>query len=90
MKIFFNVLTILILRISMSHNPVYNVIEADPWKDPNRPLVPQLTTNSETMMTDRSKRLITLGEGQMNPERHIDFSPVHHYDEEVEFVSPKK
>lgn len=38
-------------------------------------------------MTDRSKRLITLGEPQKDPLRHIDFSPVHHYDEDVEFVS---
>jgi hypothetical protein len=39
------------------------------------------------MMVDRSKRLITLGESKKDPEIHVDFSPVHHYDEEVEFVS---
>jgi hypothetical protein len=37
-------LKIILLSLSIllgySHNPVYNVIEADPMKDPNRPLVP--------------------------------------------------
>jgi len=32
-------LTLSILK-AYTYNPVYNVIEADPMKDPNRPLVP--------------------------------------------------
>ena len=39
------------------------------------------------MMVDRSKRLITLGEASKDSSKHVEFSPVHHYDEEVEFVS---
>ena len=30
----------LVLYSGLAHNPVYNVIESDPTKNPNNPLVP--------------------------------------------------
>jgi hypothetical protein len=42
------------------------------------------------MMTDRSKRLITIGEADKDASRHIEFSPVDHYDEDVVFVKDFK
>lgn len=79
----------LLLTVSLQHNPVYNVRESDPSKDPNRGLVPQITTNYESMLVDRTKRIITLGESQKSGNQ-VEFSPVRQYDEDVEFVSDKK
>jgi len=39
MKLKISIFLFLVMR-SISHNPVYNVAEADPQKDPNNPLVP--------------------------------------------------
>ncbi len=80
---------LLAVSVSLQHNPVYNVFESDPSKDPNRPLVPQLTTNYESMLVDRTKRIITLGES-LKSGNQVEFSPVRQYDEDVEFVSDKK
>jgi hypothetical protein len=35
-----SILILLLITLSLEHNPVYNVRESDPSKDPNRPLVP--------------------------------------------------
>lgn len=69
---------------------MYNVRESDPSKDPNRGIVPQLTIDYQQMIVDRTKRVITLGEPQKDSAQHVEFSPVAHYDEDVEFVSEYK
>lgn len=35
-------------------------------------------------------RLITLGEAKVDPQKHLLLNPLHHYDEDVEFVSEIK
>lgn len=90
MKSITTLLAVILMQFTLQQSPVYNVREADPSKDPNRPFVPQLTTDYQTMVTDRSKRIITLGEPAKNPETQVEFSPITHYDEDVEFVSDKK
>lgn len=80
----------LLVVLSVQQSPVYNVRESDPSKDPNRGLVPQLTTDYQQMIVDRTKRVITLGEPQKNAAQHVEFSPVAHYDQDVEFVSEYK
>ncbi len=83
-------LLVLLVVVSVSHNPVYNVVESDPSKDPNRGLVPQLTTDYQQMIVDRTKRVITLGEPHKDSSQHVEFSPIAHYDQDVEFVSEYK
>jgi len=70
-----SLIILLLLTLSLQHNPVYNTRESDPSKDPNQPMVPQLTTNYESMLVDRTKRVITLGETQKN-DNHVEFSPI--------------
>lgn len=42
------------------------------------------------MNNDRMSRLITLGEAKVDPQKHLLLNPLHHYDEDVEFVSEIK
>ena len=39
------------------------------------------------MAHNENKRMITLGESQIDPKKRITYKPIHHYDEEVEFVN---
>lgn len=41
------------------------------------------------MNNDMNSRVISVGEAHVDPNRHITFTPMHQYDEDVEFVSDK-
>lgn len=51
---------------------------------------PRVTTSYDEMNNDRLSRLITLGEAKVDPQKHLLLNPIHHYDQDVEFVNDIK